>query len=161
MVKRRRAAHPAWTRRLFSDDDLEAIARAVGEAETRTSAEIRVHLERRVLRERWGRRPDALARAQTVFRQLGMDRTAERSGVLIYLALRDHALAIVGDEGIHRRVGDAYWASVRDRMLDGLRAGAAREAVLTGIAEIGRVLGEHFPRRPDDRNELSDRVSLG
>lgn len=152
--------HPRWARQLFSDDDLEAITRAVAEAETRTSAEIRVHLERRVLRERWGRRPEPLARAEAVFRLLGMQRTAERSGVLIYLAVRDRALAIVGDEGVHRRVGDGYWAAVRDLMLDRLRAGAAREALLAGIAEVGRVLGEHFPRRPDDRNELSDQVSL-
>jgi glycosyltransferase involved in cell wall biosynthesis len=70
-------------------------------------------------------------------------------------------LAIVGDEGIHRRVGDDYWARVRDLMLDGLRAGAARDAIVAGVAEVGRVLGEHFPRRPDDTNELTDRVSLG
>jgi uncharacterized membrane protein len=148
-------------RGVFSAADLEAIARAIAEAETRTSAEIRVHLERRLLRDGSGRRPDPLARARTVFLVLGMDRTAERSGVLVYLALRDRALAIVGDEGIHRRVGDGYWAAVRDLMLDRLRAGAASEALLAGLAEVGRVLAEHFPRLPDDRNELSDRVSLG
>ena len=89
-----------------------------------------------------------------------MHLTAERHGVLIYLAIEDHTLAIVGDEGIHRRVGDAYWAGVRDLMVTKLREGRALDAVLTGVAEVGRVLAEHFPRRPDDRNELSDQVSI-
>lgn len=154
-------SHPKWTRHLFNDADLDAIAGAVARAEDGTSAEIRVHLERRVPRARWGRKPDALGRAQTVLHLLRMHETAARNGVLIYLAIRDRQLAIVGDEGIHRRVGDEYWARVRDLMLDGLRAGAARDAIVAGVAEVGRVLGEHFPRRPDDTNELTDRVSLG
>jgi len=153
--------HPKWARRLFSDDDFEAIARAIAEAEARTSAEIRVHLERRIVRRRWGRKPDPLQRAQTVFYLLGMHRTAERNGVLVYLALEDRALAIFGDEGIHRRVGDGYWAAVKDLMIEKLHAGAARDAVLTGVAEVGRVLAEHFPRRPDDTNELANQVSVG
>ena len=98
-------SHPKWTQRLFNDADLDAIAGAVARAETGTSAEIRVHFERRVLRGRWGRKPDALGRAQTVFRLLRMHETAARNGVLIYLAIRDRQLAIVGDEGIHRRGG--------------------------------------------------------
>lgn len=152
--------HPRWTRRLFSEEDLDTIAAAVARAEVGTSAEIRVHLEPRLPR-RWRRRsPDALERAREVFARLGMHRTAERNGVLVYLALKDRRLAILGDEGIHARVGEAYWAGVRDAMVERLRDQAAREAVLTAVADLGRVLARHFPRRPDDRNELSDTVSL-
>jgi uncharacterized membrane protein len=57
-------------------------------------------------------------------------------------------------------VGDAYWQRVRDLMLGKLREGRPLDAVLAGIDEVGRVLAQHFPRRPDDRNELSDQVSL-
>jgi uncharacterized membrane protein len=151
--------HPRWAERLFSAADLAAIAEAVQRAETTTSAEIRVHLERRVHRLP-GQRADALRRARKVFAHLGMHLTAERHGVLIYLALEDRALAIVGDEGIHRRVGDRYWEQVRDLMIARLRDGHPLEAVLAGVGEVGRVLTEHFPRRPDDVNELTDRVSL-
>ena len=151
--------HPGWARRLFSEADFAAIVDAVARAEATTSAEIRVHLERRV--HRWpGQRPDALRRARKVFAHLGMHLTAERHGVLIYLAIEDRKLAIVGDEGIHRRVGDTYWEAVRDLMIAQLREGRALDAVLAGVAEVGRVLAEHFPRRPDDRNELSDQVSV-
>jgi len=151
--------HPRWAQRLFSEADFAAIADAIERVEAATSAEIRVHLERRV-HHLPGQRPDALRRARKVFIHLGMHLTAERHGVLIYLALEDRKLAIVGDEGIHRRVGDAYWEGLRDRMVAKLREGQALEAVLTGVAEVGLVLAEHFPRRPDDRNELSDRVSV-
>ena len=150
--------HPRWAQKLFSEADFTAIAEAVRRAEETTSAEIRVHLERRAHRFP-GQRPDALRRARTVFDHLGMHLTAEHHGVLIYLAVEDRKLAIVGDEGIHGRVGDRYWEGVRDLMIGKLSEGRPLDAVLTGVAEVGRVLAEHFPRRPDDRNELSDHVS--
>jgi uncharacterized membrane protein len=154
------ARHPRWTRRLFSPDDLEAIARAIAGAEAQTSGEIRVHLERRIPRHLGGKPPAALERAREVFGRLGMHRTAERNGVLIYLALEDRRLAIVGDDGVHARVGDAYWERVRDLMVERLGSEAPRAAVVEAIHEVVSVLSQHFPRRPDDRNELSDQVSV-
>ena len=148
--------HPRWTRTLFSHDDLAAIGTAVAEAEHGTSGEIRVHLERRLPRT-----TDALTRAMHVFTRLGMEATAERNAVLIYLAVEDRRLAIVGDRGVHARVGDEYWQRVRDAMVARLRAGAPRDALVHAVTDVGMVLRKFFPRRPDDRNELSDEVSLG
>jgi TPM domain len=73
------------------------------------NTEIRVHLERRAPRQRDRRPGDVIKRARDVFHHLGLHRTGERHAVLIYLALEDRRLAIVGDQGIHGRVGDAYW----------------------------------------------------
>jgi uncharacterized membrane protein len=151
--------HPRWVRRWLSPADLEALARAIGEAERHTSAEIRVHLERRIPRLPVG--DAARARARDVFRRLGLDRTRERNAVLIYLALEDRRLAVVGDEGVHARVGDGYWAKVRDVMVEHLRQGGLREALTAAIETLGATLREHFPRRPDDQNELPDQVTLG
>jgi uncharacterized membrane protein len=89
-----------------------------------------------------------------------MERTAERNGVLIYLAIDDHRLAILGDAGVHARLGEGYWQTVRDAMVERLRRGEAREAVLHAVSEVGLALRRLFPRRPGDDNELSDRVSL-
>ena len=154
------AKHPRWTRRLLSDEDFDAVVHAIIAAEAETSAEIRVHLERRVRHGRGARPADPLERARHVFTHLGMHRTAERHGVLIYLAVEDRTLAIVGDEGIHRRVGDDYWARVRDLMLERLKTATLREAIVSAVRKVGRVLREHFPRRPSDANELSDQVSV-
>ena len=148
-------AHPAWVSTIFTDADLDAITAAVARAERLSTAEIRVHLERNVPPDR-----DPLGRAQEIFRQLRMHRTRHRNGVLIYLALEDRKLAIVGDAGIHARVGDAYWASVRDLMVGHLKAAAGRDAVVRAVEDLGRVLAEHFPRPPgDDPDELSNEVS--
>jgi uncharacterized membrane protein len=152
---------PRWVSRVFSREDLDAVVAAVDRAESRTAGEIRVHIERRVARGRRDRTDDAMARARDVFAALKMHETALRAGVLIYLALEDHQLAIVGDEGIHTRVGDAYWAAIRDRMVERLRGGAAREAIVQAVEEVGAVLAREFPRRPDDVDELTDEVSLG
>jgi uncharacterized membrane protein len=153
--------HPRWARGVFTDTDLDAIANAVRDAERRTSAEVRVHVERRVAHGLRRRTTDPMARAREVFAALGMHRTTHRSGVLIYLAVEDRKLAIVGDDGIHTRVGDEYWTGVRDRMVHRLRTGSAAGALVAAVDEVGATLAHHFPRRPDDVDELPDDVSLG
>jgi uncharacterized membrane protein len=148
------ARHPRWVRTIFSVEDLEAVARAIAEAEGSTSAEVRVHLDHSC-------DGNALQQAIKVFERLGMHKTAARTGVLVYISVTDRKLAVIGDRGIHERVGEAYWqelvAGVRERM----RRQRPRDGLLHAIAEVGKQLGRHFPRRPDDRNELSDNVSLG
>jgi len=139
------AGHPRWVRRFLSEDDFAAITAAIARAETRTSAEIRVHLERRVPRRLLRRTPDPLTRARHVFVSLGMHRTAERHGVLIYLAVGDRKLAVAGDVGIHGRVETRHWHDVRDRMVERLRGGAPREAIVAAIEAIGAELAAHYP----------------
>lgn len=151
--------HPRWAHRVLSPEDFDAIVQAIAGAEAQTSGEIRVHLERRVPGRLSGTPGDIIRRAHEVLRQLGMHRTAERHGVLIYLALEDRKLAIVGDEGIHARVGDEYWARVRDLMVERLTAAGPRDAILAALHDVGRVLREHFPRRPGESNALSDAVA--
>ena len=155
------SSHPRWSRKFFTDEDLATIAHAVVETEATTSAEIRVHVEPHVPRRRFLHPGDPLERAKEVFAMLGMHRTRDRSGVLIYLAVKHRKLAIIGDEGIHVRVSDDYWAGVRDLMVGMLRSGRLREGIVGGVREVGRVLAEHFPHRPDDVDELPDDVSLG
>ena len=96
------ARHPKWVRALLSEDDLAAVTRAVAEAERHTSAEVRVHLDHSC-------EGDALQQAIKVFERLGMHKTAERNGVLVYISVTDRKLAVIGDKGIHERVGEAYW----------------------------------------------------
>ena len=154
-------AHPKWVQSVFSERDLGDIAAAVARVEASAAAEVRVHLERRLPKPIGQAPPDALTRAVALFRQLGMQRTRRRNGVLLYLALEDHKRAVVGDEAIHARVGPAYWDGVRDLMVGHLRGREPREAVVRAVEEIGRVLTEHFPRTPGaDGGELSNEVSL-
>jgi len=114
---------------------------------------VRVHLARRCT-------GDALASAFQMFDRLGMHQTAERNGVLIYAAMGDRKLALVGDQGIHSRVGDVYWQRLVGDVLRHFREEHPRDGFVQAIGELGALLSRHFPRRPDDENELSDRVSV-
>jgi uncharacterized membrane protein len=147
------ALHPRWVRDFMSEADLEAVTRAIGEAEAGTSAEIRVHLDHRCP-------GDPMARAAAVFERLGMHRTAARNGVLIYVALAHRKLAIIGDRGIHERVGEVYWQQLVADVLAQFREQRLRDGFLHAVGELGAALHQHFPRSPDDRNELRDEVSL-
>src|SRR5262249_44150440 len=147
------ARHPRWVRKFLADADLEAIARAVAEAEAGTSGEIRVHLDARC-------RGEAMPRAIAVFERLGMSRTTLRNGVLIYLAIKDRKLAVIGDAGIHARVTAEYWERLKETLVADLRRERPRDGLVQAVRDVGEVLRRHFPRTPDDKNELTDQVSL-
>jgi uncharacterized membrane protein len=148
------ARHPKWVTEFLSDEDLTSIARAVRHAEARTSAEVRVHLDHRCA-------GDPLQRAIKVFERLGMHRTTERNGVLIYISVADHKLAVIGDAGIHERVGAAYWQEIVDAVRAHMREHRSREGLVHAVVQLGGALAQHFPRRPGDANELADDVTLG
>ena len=145
--------HPRWVRQFLSEADLDTVRRAISEAEDGTSAEIRVHLDHKCPGE-------PMARAAAVFERLGMHRTAARHGVLIYVAVVDRKLAVIGDQGIHERVGEAYWQRLVADVLAHFRDARPRDGILHAVSELGAALRRHFPRAPDDRNELRDEVSI-
>jgi uncharacterized membrane protein len=147
------ARHPRWVRAFLSDHDLVAVTAAITDAEAQTSAELRVHLDARCP-------GDPMARAIAVFERLGMHRTALRHGVLVYLSVEDHKLAVLGDRGIHERVGQVYWDRLVQEVLGHLRERRHRDGLMHAIGQVGGVLRRYFPRRPDDVNELPDRVSV-
>jgi uncharacterized membrane protein len=147
------ARHPRWVKRFMSEADLEAVARAIAAAEALTSAEIRVHLDHACP-------GDPVARAIEVFERLGMHRTADRSGVLVYAAVADRKLAVIGDAAVHARVGEAYWRRLADDVAGHLRGQRPRDGFVHAVRELGEVLRAHFPRRPDDTNELTDQISV-
>lgn len=135
--------------------DERRIVAAIEAAEAVTSGEVRVHLNDRCS-------GDPLRDAQRQFQKLGMHRTAERNAILFYLALESHKFAVVGDVGIHAKVGQEFWDGVRDHMLPELKDGRWLDALELGIAEAGRALSTYFPHQGSrDRDELSNEVSRG
>lgn len=125
---------------------------AIRAAEAKTSGEIRVHVERRSA-------GGALQAARRWFRRLGMDRTRERNGILFYIAVDERAFAVLGDTAIHAEVGDDFWSSLRDALATAFLAGDPATGLERAIEVAGARLAEHFPRRKDDRNELTDEIS--
>lgn len=140
-------------RRLLSKDDEARVIAAIRSAEAATSGEIRVHVER------WsGGAP--LEAARRWFDRLGMRGTRERNGILFYIAVDERAFAVVGDDGIHQKVGPEFWEALRDILRKAFSEKDHAGGLVHAIAEAGVQLSTHFPRRADDRNELTDTVSF-
>jgi putative membrane protein len=88
----------------------------------------------------------------------GLYRTRESNGVEIYLSMLEREVVVIGDRGIHQKMGDQHWQDVRDLIILGIRRGDARDGICAAIESCGKALGAYFPPRADDVNELSDRV---
>lgn len=140
----------------FLDESQEArLVAAIHRAEQLSSGEIRIHLEPECAGE-------AMDRAQQVFEQLGMTKTAERNGVLVYLAYADKKFAILGDQGIHERVGSSFWEEQKTALLNHFQSGHYLDGLEAVVLGIGKALAEHFPHQgEDDVDELPNEISRG
>jgi uncharacterized membrane protein len=138
-------------RTFLSQLDDRSIVDAIARAEQKTSGEIRVFISEKQVSE-------VLNEAKVHFLRLGMQKTRGRNGVLIYIAPRSRNFAIIGDIAIHERCGDNLWQDIAGSMETYLRQERYTEALVTAIERVGVVLAAHFPRQPDDRNELPDEI---
>ncbi len=135
----------------FSELDNDRIVAAIADAERKSSGEIRVHVT--------GRKPEDLERrARHRFELLGMTNTAERNGVLLYIAPAVRRFQILGDAGIHEKAGPDFWREVASEMEERFRRGAFTEGIIQGVAKVGEILARHFPRAKQDRDELPDAI---
>ena len=138
----------------FSKREEEAIINAIRDAELNTSGEIRVHLEDNM-------KGNVLDVSVRVFKELGMEKTSARNGVLILIAPIEKQFAIIGDEGINAVVPENFWDEEKNLMQEHFKAGAFCKGVCKVIEQIGEKLKAHFPYQSDDVNELPDEISYG
>ena len=101
-----------------------------------------------------------MERAAFVFHEIGMDRTKDRNGVLIYIACQSKVFAIVGDEGIDKVVPKNYWNDVCTAMGEAFRSGRFTEGLASAARSVGEKLKEFFQYSADDVNELPDDISF-
>ena len=131
--------------------DARRIEQAIAAAERLSSGELRVVIQR-------GAVTDPVATARTEFARLEMFRTRERNAVLILVAPESRKFAIFGDEAIHAKCGQPFWDEVAAAMTGYFREGKFTDGLVHAIEHAGKLLAKHFPRRPDDKNELPDNV---
>jgi uncharacterized membrane protein len=144
------------TEDFFSDAEKSQIVEAIQRAEQRTSGEVRLYVERRC------RFVDPVMRAKELFVVLKMTDTAERNGVLVYVATKDRQLAVFGDEGIHTKVGSDFWNNEVGKMLKQFNRENYAAGIVQIIHDIGEALTTHFPYDgKTDKNELSDDIVFG
>lgn len=131
--------------------DHDRVTAAIQAAELRTSGEIRVVLARHQV-------DDPVATARNHFERLGMTRTAERNGVLIFIAPRSRNFAVIGDTGVHEKCGDGFWQELAAAMTERFKCGDFTGGLVHGIERAGNLLKTHFPHLSDDKNELPDDI---
>lgn len=137
----------------FSEQEQEMIAAAIATAEKATSGEIRIAVEEHC-------DGDALERATTYFYELGMDKTAQHNGVLIYLAYEDHKFAIIGDKGINKVVPPDFWETTKVAMRAHFASGNLAQGIISGIVLAGEKLALFFPYQNGDLNELPNDIAF-
>jgi uncharacterized membrane protein len=137
--------------KFFSQAEASAIEQAVRQAESRTSAEIKLFVSRHC----W---TNIREKAATVFKKLGLYKTRQRNGVLILLVLTNREFIIYGDQGIHEKVGQRFWDDVRTTMLSYFKKDSFGEGLCEGIKLAGEKLAQYFPYKSNDINEISNEV---
>lgn len=97
-------------------------------------------------------------RAMRFFRVGAERRTTGRTGILIYLSMREHRAEIVADEAIASRVEPEVWGAAMAAMLAHIKDGRIGAGMAAAVVEVGTILAQHLPRAEDDQNELPDRL---
>ena len=134
--------------------DRKRVAEAIAAAERETSGEIVV----RIVPSAKGPPREHAVRE---FRRLGMGKTRHRTGVLLYLALRQRAIEILADSGIHAKAPEGFWDGIVGRLSKAFKEGYYADGLCRAVTEAGELLARHFPPRPDDANELPDKPVIG
>ena len=143
----------ALSTKFLSENDEQEIVAAITLAEKQTSGEIRVHIE-----EHSSKLP--YERAKEVFEMLGMHQTKLKNGVLFYVCIQNKNFALLGDKGIHEKVGTTFWDTTKDVVLENFKMGRFKEGLVAGITNAGEQLRSHFPYdEANDNNELSNEIS--
>jgi uncharacterized membrane protein len=144
-----------WNRqRLERFLDFDRVKSAIEAAEKKTSGEIRVSIAPFF----WGSVERAAARA---FARLGMTRTRNHNGVLLFIVPSRHAFAVHGDVAIHDRVPQSYWSALVAMIEPYFVRGEFTDGVIAGVEAIGEELSRFFPFDPgSDGDELPNTVDV-
>lgn len=145
-----------WARRAFRADDLAAIGAAVKTAEATQRGEIRIAIEGALPLRSLLDKQSCRDRAAALFESLGVAKTREANGILIYVQLVDRRVEILADRGIAALIAQSEWDALCRKMEKAFYAGDYRGGMLDAITRISQLLGVHFPATADNPNELDD-----
>ncbi|MBW8688378.1 TPM domain-containing protein [Chitinophaga rhizophila] len=146
---------PFSKKELLTEAEKQQLVQAIRESERLTSGEIRLYVESRC------KYVNPMERAKELFLQLGMEKTKRRNGVILYIALKDRQFAILGDKGIHEKVGTQFWVKEANLLISYFTRNQIIEGLDACIREIGESLCRYFPFEGDDENELPDDIVIG
>ncbi|MDR3609662.1 MAG: TPM domain-containing protein [Ignavibacteriaceae bacterium] len=141
-----------------NDDELLRITNKIREYEKLTAGEICVSIREHKTLLQWRKPVAELAKREFV--RLGIGKTRDKTGVLIYILLEERQFFILADSAINDKVTEDTWHKIKDGMQEFFVNGKFAKGIIYGVEKTGKVLAEHFPVKPDDTNEIPDRVIL-
>lgn len=133
--------------------DQERIVAAIVTAEGMTSGEIRVHIQPKA-------HGDIRTVAERTFERLGMTKTDQRNGVLLFIACEEQRFTILGDRGIDEKVPAGFWDEIAAKLTIRFKAGELTEGIVEAIHSAGEELHHYFPRSESDVNELTNDINI-
>jgi uncharacterized membrane protein len=133
--------------------DQKRITEAIQSAEKRTSGEIRVHIQPKAHGE-------IRNVAERTFERLGMTKTAERNGVLLFIASEEQRFVILGDKGIDEKEPAGFWDDIAAKLTIHFRNGEFTDGIVEAIRSAGEELRQYFPRAAGDVDELSNEINV-
>jgi uncharacterized membrane protein len=149
---------PNLVKKFLSKQDLKDVAEAINDAEKKTSGEIRVGIRQKRTSKEKSLSVEHLARHEFV--HLGMMKTKERTGILIFLLLESKEFYILADEHINQKVPPRSWDTVAQAMGANFAKREFRQGLLDAVRTVGDHLAAHFPAKHGDKNELSNEVDV-
>ncbi len=152
---------PRWrASHFFSKSIVQKISEAVATGESHHSGEIRFAVEASLSLEHLRLGQSVRQRAIEVFGELSVWDTEGNCGILIYVLLAEHAVEIVADRGINKKVPQTVWDELCKKMEKQFAAGNYQAGACEAVASMSALLASHFPYQIDDKNELSDQALL-
>jgi putative membrane protein len=97
-------------------------------------------------------------RSLAAFTAQGLHYTKAHTGILILASLLEHRVEVLADKGINEKVAAGTWNEVVQTLTAGLKSGNACDAYCKAIERCGEILAQHFPRQPDDKDELANKL---
>jgi uncharacterized membrane protein len=157
-IWRHRWTDEADVRRALPADLLDRLTRRVAASERRHTGEIRICVEAGLPLSYLWRDAPARERAIMLFGKLRVWDTEHNNGVLIYLLLAEHAIEIVADRGLARRVDAARWQQIAATMSAAFRDGQFEAGLNQAIDAVDALLLQHYALAPGEvnPNELPD-----
>lgn len=137
----------------FSPEEKRQIERSIRQAETLTSCEIRLRVEKEC-------KNNLQQHVIEVFRFLGMDRTKNKNGILFYISIKDQKIAILGDKGVNKYVSDEFWNDIYNFIRNEFSKQNYCYGLSMAIIQTGKQLAKIFPVEKDDVNELPNEISF-
>jgi putative membrane protein len=99
-------------------------------------------------------------RSLASFAAQGLHYTRAHTGILILASLLEHRVEVLADKGINEKVAAGTWDEVVHILTVGLKSGSACDGFCKAIERCGEILAQHFPRPPDDRDELANKLVI-